>query len=99
MPLRTSTTRTLIKYGSTKGGCVCDSNDDNKVKKDSTNATSTNWSTAMLNSNLIWTQRQSGYGGTVRFGNGAARPQIVNYLGRVEGQPGGSGRPPRNNFI
>ena len=38
-------------------------------------------------------------GGTVRFGNGHLdRQPIVNYLGRTEGQPGGSGKPPTNRF-
>jgi hypothetical protein len=38
-------------------------------------------------------------GGSVQFGSyylGA--PVIVNYLGRTEGQPGGSGGPLRNRF-
>lgn len=34
-------------------------------------------------------------GGQTRFGDSTA---IINYLGRTEGQPGGSGQPPRNKF-
>jgi hypothetical protein len=38
-------------------------------------------------------------GGTVRFGNDHLKqPPTVNYLGRTEGQPGGSGKPPTNRF-
>jgi hypothetical protein len=38
-------------------------------------------------------------GGSTQFGNGYINGSInINYLGRVEGQPGGSGAPPRNRF-
>jgi hypothetical protein len=38
-------------------------------------------------------------GGTTQFGNGyLGQPVNINYLGRGEGQPGGSGAPPRNRF-
>ncbi len=38
-------------------------------------------------------------GRTIRFGNGyLERPPTINYLGRTEGQPGGSGKPPTNTF-
>lgn len=94
MSQRTTTTRTIIKYGPTARACMCNSDDDNKVKKDSANPYGANWSTARLNSRLLWAQKKAGYGGAVVFG--ARRPIVVNYLGRVEGQPGGSGRPPRN---
>jgi hypothetical protein len=36
------------------------------------------------------------YGGTTQFGNGG--PVVLNYLGKMEGMPGGSGAPPRNHF-
>lgn len=36
------------------------------------------------------------YGGTTQFGNGGA--VVLNYLGKMEGMPGGSGAPPRNQF-
>ena len=38
-------------------------------------------------------------GGSTQFGNYyLGEPVIFNYLGRVEGQPGGSGAPLRNRF-
>ena len=38
-------------------------------------------------------------GGSTQFGSDyLGKPTIVNYLGRVEGQPGGSGMPPLNRF-
>jgi hypothetical protein len=40
-----------------------------------------------------------GVGSKVEFGNNyLGQPIFVNYLGRMEGQPGGSGMPPRNQF-
>jgi hypothetical protein len=40
-----------------------------------------------------------GNGSRVEYGNNYLRkPIFVNYLGRMEGQPGGSGMPPRNQF-
>ena len=39
------------------------------------------------------------YGGITQFGNFyLGKPLSINYLGRTEGQPGGSGSPPRNSF-
>lgn len=41
----------------------------------------------------------SSLGGKTQFGNFyLGQPLRVNYLGRVEGQPGGSGKPPTNSF-
>ena len=38
-------------------------------------------------------------GGSTHFGNFyLGQPLQLNYLGRAEGMPGGSGRPPRNQF-
>ena len=38
-------------------------------------------------------------GGSTQFGNYyLGKPVVFNYLGRVEGQPGGSGTPLRNKF-
>ena len=38
-------------------------------------------------------------GGKTVFGNYyLGKPVVANYLGRYEGQPGGSGFPPRNRF-
>lgn len=92
-----NTTRRLIKYGAISGkSCICQTDDENKVKKDSTDYNSLNVSNAQRIANSIQTQ---GYGGSVRFGTAyLGQQQTVNYLGRVEGQPGGSGRPPRNTF-
>jgi hypothetical protein len=41
----------------------------------------------------------SSVGGSTHFGNYyLGEPVVFNYLGRVEGQPGGSGAPLRNRF-
>lgn len=41
----------------------------------------------------------SSKGGSTQFGNYyLGEPTVFNYLGRVEGQPGGSGAPLRNRF-
>jgi hypothetical protein len=38
-------------------------------------------------------------GGSTHYGNFyLGQPLQLNYLGRAEGMPGGSGRPPRNQF-
>ena len=38
-------------------------------------------------------------GGITQFGNFYLKqPLTLNYLGRVEGQPGGGGSPPKNNY-
>ena len=38
-------------------------------------------------------------GGTTQFGNFyLGKPLSLNYLGRSQGQPGGSGSPPKNKF-
>lgn len=38
-------------------------------------------------------------GGTTQFGNFyLGQPLSLNFLGRSQGQPGGSGSPPRNKF-
>jgi hypothetical protein len=42
---------------------------------------------------------QSTKGGKTQYGNFyLGQPLNVNYLGRVEGMPGGSGMPPKNRF-
>jgi hypothetical protein len=42
---------------------------------------------------------QSTKGGKVQYGNlYLGEPLNVNYLGRVEGMPGGGGMPPKNRF-
>lgn len=38
-------------------------------------------------------------GGIIQYGNFYLnQPLSLNYLGRMEGQPGGGGRPPKNTF-
>lgn len=57
-----------------------------------------------LTGNTSYNQRtankiRTGIGSKVEFGNYyLGKPIFVNYLGRMEGQPGGSGMPPRNQF-
>ena len=57
-----------------------------------------------LRPNISNAQRISGIinntvGGSTQFGNYyLGEPVVFNYLGRVEGQPGGSGAPLRNRF-
>ena len=57
-----------------------------------------------LRPNISNAQRISGVinntvGGSTQFGNYyLGEPVIFNFLGRVEGQPGGSGAPLRNRF-
>jgi len=93
----TNATSKLIRYGAVTGkSCVCNTDDDNKVKKDATNYNSWNQSNAQRVANIIKTQ---GYGGTAQFGTAyLGQTPVVNYLGRIEGQPGGSGKPYRNTF-
>lgn len=88
-------TRTLIKYAHiTDKSCICNTDDDNKVKKDATDNNAWNVSNMQRISNMIQT---NGNKGTVQFGTQYLGHQpIVNYLGYVQGQPGGSKRPPRN---
>ena len=51
------------------------------------------------NSQRISQVINSSVGGSTQFGNYyLGEPVVFNYLGRVEGQPGGSGAPLRNRF-
>ena len=68
-------------------GCV-----KNEYKQFETQATYTNLSRAMRISQTI----RSAVGGSIQYGN--SEPPVINYLGKVEGQVGGSGAPPRNRF-
>uniref|UniRef100_A0A6C0EDJ8 Uncharacterized protein n=1 Tax=viral metagenome TaxID=1070528 RepID=A0A6C0EDJ8_9ZZZZ len=55
-----------------------------------------NESNAMRYANIINT---NGLGSNLQFGNDYTnRTVLVTYLGTTEGQPGGSGAPPRNKF-
>lgn len=56
----------------------------------------TNQSTKMRQAQLTKNLRN---GKTVYAYGALYNPFIVNYLGRMEGQPGGSGMPPRNSFV
>lgn len=69
-------------------GCVT-----NEYKQFSSQATLTNLSRAMRISQTI----RSAVGGGTQFGNYDG-PPVINYLGKVEGQVGGSGAPLRNRF-
>jgi hypothetical protein len=55
--------------------------------------------TNISNSQRIAQVINSSVGGSTQFGNYyLGEPVVFNYLGRVEGQPGGSGAPLRNRF-
>jgi hypothetical protein len=69
-------------------GCIT-----NEYKQFSSQAVQTNLSRAMRISQTI----RSAVGGSTQYGN-AEGLQVINYLGKVEGQVGGSGAPPRNRF-
>ena len=50
--------------------------------------------------NMVISQKlKNNLGGSVQYGNFyLGEPLSINYLGRTEGQPGGSGMPPRNRY-
>ena len=57
---------------------------------------STNKSRSQILSNLLTNYT---YYGKVQFVNSSlGTPLYVNYLGRTQGQPGGSGAPPKNRL-
>jgi len=61
--------------------------------------TSQSPSSNISNSRRISQVINSSVGGSTHFGNYyLGEPVVFNYLGRVEGQPGGSGAPLRNRF-
>lgn len=68
-------------------GCVT-----NEYKQFTSQAAQTNLSRAMRISQTI----RSAVGGSIQYGNNEL--QVINYLGKVEGQVGGSGAPPKNRF-
>lgn len=72
--------------------CGCIINQSNEL---TSHTTSGNMSTAMRKSQGL--RAAVGVGGHIQFGNYTG-PQVVNYLGKVEGQAGGSGVGPRNRF-
>ena len=66
-----------------------------EYKKFSSQSISPNMSNAQRISQML--RRTNG--GRIHFGNYyLGEPVVFNYLGRVEGQPGGSGVPLRNKF-
>jgi len=72
--------------------CISDKYDKNTPTLD---PSSLKVSTATKISQII----QSSKGGSTQYGNFYLGQQLnVNYLGRVEGMPGGSGAPPANRF-
>jgi hypothetical protein len=67
----------------------------NEIKKPSSQQVSSNISNKQRISQTII----SSIGGRTQFGNYyLGQPVVANYLGRYEGQPGGSGTPLRNRF-
>ena len=73
---------------------VCDYG-SNEIKKPSSQQLLDNVSNNRRISQTIISNR----GGRIQFGNYyLGQPVVANYLGRYEGQPGGSGAPLRNKF-
>jgi hypothetical protein len=96
-PGRKSGSSKLINYNAllnTSEKLVCNCYQD-EYKKFTSQSSSDNIS----NTRRIAQTINRTIGGSTQFGNyylGA--PAVINYLGRVEGQPGGSGAPLRNRF-
>ena len=66
-----------------------------EYKKFTSSSTTNNISNSQRVAQVI----NSTVGGSTHFGNYyLGEPVVFNYLGRVEGQPGGSGAPLRNRF-
>ena len=78
--------KSRINYGKCENG-----NENKNLFKNNKNE-----STAMRYANII---NRNGLGTNTQFGNDYTnRSVLVTYLGTTEGQPGGSGAPPRNRF-
>ena len=97
-PGRNSNASRLINYTalidaySKKIVCNCY---QEQYKKFTSQAPSINTSRSQRISQVI----NNSVGGSTQFGNYyLGEPVVFNYLGRVEGQPGGSGAPIRNRF-
>jgi hypothetical protein len=89
-------TKKLINYNTalTEQDVVCNCFTE-EYKKFSSQSTSSNTSRAQRISQVV----QNSVGGSVQFGNYyLGQPVVFNYLGRTEGQPGGSGAPLRNRY-
>ena len=97
-PGRNANSSKLINYNalidaySKKIVCNCY---QEEYKKFTSNSTVNNISNSQRVAQVI----KSTVGGSTQFGNYyLGEPVVFNYLGRVEGQPGGSGAPLRNRF-
>jgi hypothetical protein len=74
--------------------CICIHDTYNKNNTGSDSA-----STRVSNNKRIAQIINFSKGGTTQYGNFyLGHPLNVNYLGRTEGMPGGSGMPPKNKF-
>jgi hypothetical protein len=97
-PGRKSNASRLINYNALIDGyskkifCNCY---QEEYKKFTSQSLSTNTSNSQRISQII----SSSVGGSTQFGSYyLGKPVVFNYLGRIEGQPGGSGVPLRNRF-
>lgn len=92
---KSSGTRKLINYNAkTQQDVVCNCFAE-ESKKFTSQGSNSNTSRAQRISQVI----NNTVGGSVQFGNYyLGQPVVVNYLGRMEGQPGGSGAPLRNRY-
>jgi len=95
-PGKNSQARKIINYLSLSrdNSKICQCNTE-EYKKNTSNSITSNISNSQRISQVI----NSSVGGSTQFGNYyLGEPVVFNYLGRVEGQPGGSGAPIRNRF-
>lgn len=99
-PGRNSNSSRLINYNTIIDAyakkIVCNCYQE-EYKKYTSNSTVNNISNSQRIAQVI--NSVSAIGGSVHFGNYyLGEPTVFNYLGRVQGQPGGSGAPLRNRF-
>ena len=97
-PGRKSSSSKLINYNALidaySKNVVCNCYQE-EYKKNTSNSVVNNISNSQRIAQVI----NSSVGGSTQFGNYyLGEPVVFNYLGRVEGQPGGSGAPIRNRF-
>ncbi len=93
VPGRTSDTTKVIQNSGSDKTCVCRNDIYNK------NLPQVN-SSNISNKMRISRQIQSTVGGSIQYGMySLANVPSINYLGRTEGQYGGSGRPPSNFLL
>lgn len=97
-PGRNSNASRLINYNAVMDAyskkIICNCYQE-QYKKFTSNTTVNNISNSQRIAQVI----NSTIGGSTQFGNYyLGEPVVFNYLGRVEGQPGGSGAPLRNRF-